>query len=76
MWRRAEMTSATDTESRKFPYNIGTDSGSVLAWPKSICIRCGSADFLTRIPYGSVYDGDWICGVCIDRLLGVRLSDK
>ena len=33
------------------------------------CLLCGADKYLTRIPYGSLHDGEYLCGTCIDRLL-------
>jgi hypothetical protein len=35
----------------------------------SRCLRCNSTTFLVRLPYGSIYDGEYVCARCLDAAL-------
>ena len=48
-------------------YDSGINRDAVVGPPR--CLRCGHGEYLTRVPYGSKRDGEYICGACIDRLL-------
>ena len=52
-------------------YDDGTwwSCRSVVSDSKPACLCCGTGEYLTRVPYGSKRDGEYLCGACIDQLL-------
>lgn len=58
-----------ETTAGEMAVNVWTCSWASTEDTRPKCLRCGRNEFLTRIPYGSVHDGDYICSMCFDELL-------
>ena len=45
--------------------------------PPPVCFLCrGSGAHLLSIPYGSKYDGDWICPECLDHAINEFIGGR
>ena len=40
------------------------------------CRFCGAPEFLTNIPHGSKYEGEYVCGECLDAAFAAREREQ